>query len=177
MKDFQQHIQKAIRLIPVQIGLLALFFSVYHLLLKYIMRETGLDLGAVGYNNHVVPLYAQPSFDLSLWILPALVVCVGFLYLCHRYLLSDISDRRLISIAIVCFIAINISVAQIDGYREIGTEDAKKRVLTLLEPYTRTGLEYYGDVPRVDELGIRRFLRDYSKPELFEQEPEVGRVP
>ncbi len=168
MNDFQQHIQKSIRLIPVQIGLIALFFCLYHLILKYIMRETGLDLGAVGYNNHVVPLYAQPSFDLSLWILPALVVCVGFLYLCHRYLLSDISDRRLISIAIVCFIAINISVAQIDGYREIGTEDAKKRVLTLLEPYTRTGLEYYGDVPRIDELGIRRFLRDYSKPELFD---------
>ena len=168
MKNFQQHIQKAIRLIPVQIGLIALFFSAYHLILKYIMRETGLDLGAVGYNNHVVPLYAQPSFDLSLWILPALVVCIGFLYLCHRYLLSDISNGRLIGIAIVCFIAINISVAQIDGYREIGPEDEKQRVLTLLEPYTRTGLEYYGDVPRVDELGIHRFLRDYSKPELFD---------
>ena len=168
MKNFQQHIQKAIRLIPVQIGLIALFFSVYHLFLKYIMRETGLDLGAVGYNNHVVPLYAQPSFDLSLWILPALVVCAGFLYLCHRYLLSDVSDSRLIGIAIVCFIAINISVAQIDGYREIGPEGEKKQILTLLEPYTRTSLEYYGDVPRVDELGIRRFLKDYSKPEVFD---------
>ena len=169
MKNFQQHIQKAIRLIPVQIALIALFFCVYHLFLKYIMRETGLDLGAVGYNSHVVPLYAQPSFDLSLWILPALVVCAGFLYFCHRYLLSDVSDSRLIGIAIVCFIAINISIAQIDGYREIGPEDEKERILTLLEPYTRTSLEYYGDVPRVDELGIRRFLRDYSKPELFNE--------
>ena len=168
MKDFQQHLQKLIRSIPVQIGLLALFFCVYHLFLKYIMRETGLDLGAVGYNRHVVPLYAQPSFDLNFWILPALVVCAGFLYLCYRYLLSDISDRRLIGIAIVCFIAINISVAQIDGYREIGGEGEKERILTLLEPYTRTSLEYYGDVPRVDEFGIRRFLRDYSKPELFD---------
>ena len=168
MKDMQQHNQKAIQSIPVQIGLIALFFTAYHLLLKYIMRETGLNLGAVGYNNHVVPLYAQPSFDLSLWLLPALVVCIGFLYLCHRYLLSDISDRRLIGIAIVCFIAINVSVAQIDGYREIGAEDGKERILTLLEPYTRTSLEYYGDVPRVDELGIRKFLKDYSKPELFD---------
>ena len=179
MKDFQQHIQKAVRLIqqhiqkamrliPVQIGLLALFFCIYHLVLKYYDRETDLDLGAVGYNIHVVPLYAQPSFDLSLWVLPALVVCVGFLYLCHKYLLSDISDGRLIGIAIVCFIAINVSVAQIDGYQEIGEEDDRKRILTLLEPYTRTEMEYYGDVPRVDELGIRRFLRDYSKPELFD---------
>ena len=168
MRDFQQHIQKAVRGIPVQIGLIALFFCVYHLLLKYIMRETGLDLGAVRYNNHVVPLYAQPSFDLSLWILPALVVCAGFLYLCHRYISSDVSDSRLMGVAIVCFIAINVSVAQIDGYREIGPADDKQRILTLLEPYTRTSLEYYGDVPRVDELGIRRFLRDYSKPEVFD---------
>ena len=168
MKDFQQYIQKAIRLIPVQIGLLALFFCVYHIFLVYVMRETGLDLGAVGYSNHVPPLYAQPSFDLSLWILPALVVCIGFLYLCHKYLLLGVSNQRLIGIAFVCFFAITISVAQIDGYREFGEEDEKERILTLLEPYTRTSLEYYGDVPRVDELGLRTSLRDYSKPELFD---------
>ena len=169
MKDFQQHIQKAIRSIPIQIGLIALFFCVYHLLLKYIMRETGLDLGAVGYNNHVVPLYAQPSFDFSVWTLPvAIVVCMCYLY--FRYLCLDLQvpNRRLIWIAIALFCVINIGVAQIDGYREIGGEDEKRRILTLLEPYTRTSLEYYGDVPRVDELGIRRFLRDYSKPEVFD---------
>ena len=169
MKDFQQHIQKAIRSIPVQIGLIALFFCIYHLLLKYIMRETGLDLGAVGYNRHVVPLYAQPSFDFSVWTLPvALIVCICYLYLRHISLDSGVSHRRLIWIAIALFCVINIGVAQIDGYREIGPEDNKQRILTFLEPYTRTGLEYYGDVPRVDELGIRRFLRDYSKPELFD---------
>ena len=168
MKHFWQHIQKAIRLIPVQIGLLALFFCVYHLFLFYTMRETALNLGAVGYKKHIVPLYAQPSFDLSLWVLPALIVCGVFLYLCRRYLLSDISARRLIGIAFVCFLAIHISVAQIDGYREYEEDGEQKRVLTLLEPYMRTSLEYYGDVPRVEELGIRRFLRDYSKPELFD---------
>ena len=168
MKNFQQYIQKVIRLIPVQIGLIALFFCVYHLFLKYTMRETGLDLGAVGYNNHVVPLYAQPSFDFSVWTLPvALIVCMCYLYLRHLCLDSPVSDRRLIWIAIALFCVINIGIAQIDGYREIGAEDEKKQILTLLEPYTRTSLEYYGDVPRVDELGIRNFLRDYSKPELF----------
>ena len=169
MKDFQQHVQKVIRLIPVQIGVIALFFCIYHLLLKYIMRETGLDLGAVGYNNHVVPLYAQPSFDFSVWTLPvAIIVCMCYLY--FRYLCLDLQvpNRRLIWIAIALFCVINIGVAQIDGYREFGEGDEKERILTLLEPYTRTSLEYYGDVPRVDELGIRRFLRDYSKPEVFD---------
>ena len=169
MKDIQQHNQKAIQSIPVQIGLIALFFTAYHLLLKYIMRETGLNLGAVGYNNHVVPLYAQPSFDFSVWTLPvALVVCICYLYFRHLCLDSQTSNRRLLWVAIALFCVINIGVAQIDGYREIGAEDDKQRILTLLEPYTRTSLEYYGDVPRVDELGIRRFLKDYSKPELFD---------
>ena len=157
-----------IKKIPVQIGLLALFFVGYHLFLYYSMREMSINLGAVRFDKHVLPLYAEPSFDLSGWILPALVVCIGFLYLCHRYLLSGADGRRLIGIAFVCFLAIHISVAQIDGYREIERDGEKTRILTLLEPYTRTSLEYYGDVPRVDELGIRRFLRDYSKPEVFD---------
>ena len=38
----------------------------------------------------------------------------------------------------------------------------------LLEPYTRTSLEYYGDVPRVDTAGLRSFLRDYAKLEPFQ---------
>lgn len=133
------------------------------------MRETGLDLGALNYSRHFIPLYAVPQLDLSWWILPALAVCIGFLYLCHKYLLStSINSKSLILIAIVCFIVINISVAQIDGYREIGTKDEPERILALLEPYTRPSLEYYGDVPRIDELGLRVFLRDFSKPELFE---------
>ena len=167
--NHRQNDQKPFRLIPVQIGLLALFFLAYHFFLFYIMRETALNLGAVRFKRHIVPLYAEPSFDLSLWIIPALLVCAGFLYLCHKFLLSGISAKRLIWIAFVCFFAISISVALIDGYREYEEEGEAKRVLALLEPYTRTSLEYYGDVPRVDELGLRTFLRDYSKPELFEK--------
>ncbi len=162
------YLKKAIRSIAGQTAIIALFFWLYHILVVYIMRETGLDLGALSYSRHFIPLYAIPQLDLSWWILPALVVCIGFLYLCYKYLFSNnISPRRLIGIAIVCFLAINISVAQIDGYREIGTEDDPNYILAFLEPYTRSGLEYYGDVPRIDELGLRVFLRDFSKPELF----------
>lgn len=168
MNDFWQHIRKAIRLIPVQIGLLALFFLGYHLFLFYSMREMSINLGAVRYERHILPLYAEPSFDLSGWVLPALGVCIGFLYLCHRCLLSGANSRRLMLVAVLCFLAIHITVAQIDGYRELEKDGKTERVLTLLEPYTRTSLEYYGDVPRIDELGLRRFLRDYSKPELFD---------
>jgi hypothetical protein len=168
MNNHRHHTQKAIQLIPVQIGLLALFFLAYHIFMYYTMRETAVNLGAVRSEKHIVPLYAEPSFDLSLWVLPALLVCIGFLYLCHRCLISGASTKRLIWIAIACFLAISISVALIDGYREYEQEGETKQVLALLEPYTRTSLEYYGDVPRVNELGLRTFLRDYSKPELFD---------
>ena len=168
MKNHRQHIPKAFQLIPVQIGLLALFFLAYHIFMFYVMRETSLNLGAVRYRKHAVPLYAEPSFDLSLWVLPAIVVCVGFLYLCYKYLLSNASTRHLIWIAVVCFLAIHVSVALIDGYREYEEGGETKQVLALLEPYTRTSLEYYGDVPHVDALGLRTFLRDYNQPELFE---------
>ena len=164
-----RYLQKAIRSIVGQTILVALFFWLYHISVVYIMRETGLNLGAVGYHAHFVPLYAVPQVDLSWWVLPALLICIGFLYLCHKYLLpKSMSPRTLISIAIICFIAINISVAQIDGYRELGSEEDPQRISALLEPYTRTGLEYYGDVPRVDDIGLRNFLRDFSKPELFD---------
>ena len=161
-------LKKAVRSIVAQVCAIALFFWLYHILVVYIMRETGLDLGALNYSRHFIPLYAVPQLDLSWWIFPALVVCIGFLYFCYKYLLPNtLNPRRLIGIAIVCFLAINISVAQIDGFRELGTEDDPNQILAMLEPYTRSGLEYYGDVPRIHELGLRAFLRDFSKPELF----------
>lgn len=133
------------------------------------MRETGLNLGAIGYNGVFTPLYAPIQPDLSWWIVPALLICIGFLYLCHKYLLPNrYSSKQIIGIAIVCFLAITISVAQIDGYNNIGDEDEPNWILALLQPYTRTGLEYYGDVPRIEDLGLNTFLRDFHKPELFD---------
>ena len=51
----------------------------------------------------------------------------------------------------------------IDGYREA----AGRQLPAFLEPYTRTRYEYYGDVPKVDQIGLLSFIRDYAKPELF----------
>ena len=165
-----QHLRKALRSIAGQSLILALFFLLYHIIIVFIMRETDLLLGAVRFHQHIVPLYAQPQLDLSWWIFPALIICIGFLYLCHKYiLLKNINSGQLILIAFVCFIAINISVAQIDGFREIGTEEEPQKISALLEPYTRTSLEYYSDVPQIEELGLQVFLRDFSKRELFDK--------
>lgn len=128
------------------------------------MRETGLDLGAINYAHHFVPLYASPEFSFSLWLLPALIVCIGFLFISYKFLQlgllpDNITPRRLITIALVCFIAINISVALIDTVQG----------LKLFEPYSREDQEYYADVPFIDEMGLREFLREFSNPEFFNQ--------
>ncbi len=169
-----RYLQKVLRSIFGQTAIITLFFLFYHIILKYIMRETGLDLGAVNYARHFVPLYASPEFSFSLWLFPALIVCIGFLFLCYRFLQlsiipNDLNPRTLITMAIVCFIAINISVALVDGYHEIPTDAGTEQILKLFEPYTRSGQEYYADVPYIDEMGLGVFLRDFSKQELFDQ--------
>ncbi len=169
MRHTPNNSEKMIHRIPVQIGLLALFFVCYHFLLYYIMRETALNLGAVRFERHILPLYAEPNVTLTRYIIPALLVCIGYLWLCHKRLLhGDIKTRHLLWIAFGFFIAINITIAQLDGYRSYLDGETVKPVLALLEPYTRASLEYYGDVPRIQELGLRTFLHDYSDPALFD---------
>lgn len=150
--------------IPIQCIGAAIFFLIYHKLLVYLMMG-GLNLGAVKFDSHVVPLYAEPQTNLSLWVLPALIILTGFLLICRKILLHQATSRtRFFAISILSFLVIGISVAMIDGYQEVDGQN----ILAFLEPYTRTSLEYYGDVPKVDAVGFQSFLRDYAKPELFQ---------
>ncbi len=150
--------------IPIQCLGAAIFFWIYHKLLVYLMMD-GLNLGAVKFDNHVAPLYAEPQANLSLWIFPALIILAGFLLICRKILLRQATPRtRFFAISILSFLVIGISVAMIDGYQEVDGQ----HIPAFLEPYTRTSLEYYGDVPKVDAVGFQSFLRDYAKPELFQ---------
>ena len=151
-------------LIPIQCVCVACFFLLYHKFLAFWMRTSSINLGAVRFHRHAVPLYALPQTDLSVWIFPALVVLIVFLLLCREiFLQQSISITQLFLISIGFFLAISISVAMIDGYREVNGQ----HLPAFQEPYTRTNYEYYGDVPKVDQVGLRSFMRDYAKPELF----------
>ena len=150
--------------IPTQCFCIACFFLLYHKFLTYWMRTASINLGAVKFHRHVVPLYALPQPNLSIWLLPALIVLIAFLLLCYKiFLQRSIPSVWLFIISIGCFLAISISVAMIDGYREV----AGQQLPALLEPYTRTRYEYYADVPKVSQVGLLSFMRDYAKPELF----------
>ena len=128
------------------------------------MRTASVNLGAVKFHRHVVPLYAQPQTNLSPWLLPALIVLIALFLLCRKiFLQRSLPSSWLLLISIGFFLAINISVAMIDGYREVNGG----QLPAFQEPYARTRYEYYGDVPRVDQVGLLSFMRDYAKPELF----------
>ena len=162
--NFPKRLLTLFNLIPTQCLCIACFFLLYHKLLAYWMRTASVNLGAVKFHRHVVPLYALPQPNLSIWILPALTVLVAFLFLCHKiFLQRSVSSTWLFLISIGFFLAISISIAMIDGYREVNGQ----QLPALLEPYTRTRYEYYSDVPKVDRVGLLSFMRDYTKPELF----------
>ena len=160
----QRRIFSLLNLIPVQCLCMACFFLLYHKCLVYWMRTASINLGAVKFHRHVVPLYALPQPILSIWILPALVVLIVFLLLCRKiFLQQSVSSTQLFVISIGFFLVISISVAMIDGYREV----AGQQLPAFLEPYTRTRYEYYSDVPKVDQVGLLSFTGDYAKLELF----------
>ena len=150
--------------IPAQCLCIACFFLLYHKFLTYWMRTASVNLGAVKFHRHVVPLYALPQIDLSIWIFPALIILTTFLLLYRKiFLQQSMPSIPLFLISIGFFLAISISVAMIDGYREVNGQ----QLPAFLEPYTRTRYEYYSDVPKVDQVGLLPFIRDYAKPELF----------
>jgi 4-amino-4-deoxy-L-arabinose transferase-like glycosyltransferase len=149
--------------IPLQCLGVFVVVAIYHKLLSQWMRITELDLGALRF-HHAVPLYAKWDVSLTLWVLPALTVLVLFVALSRRWLLQrNASTRQLLLIASCCFVVIGVSVSMVDGIL-----DARGQQLpAFLEPYSRAGLEYYGDVPKVDQLGLATFLRQYSDPKFF----------
>jgi 4-amino-4-deoxy-L-arabinose transferase-like glycosyltransferase len=149
--------------IPLQcLGAFAVL-AIYHEFLSRCLRTTQLDLGALR-SHHAVPLYAKWDVELTLWALPALTVLVLFVVLKRRLLFQpNASTWRLLLIASCCFVVIGISVSMVDGF-----VDARGQQLpAFLEPYSRTGLEYYGDVPTVDRLGLETLLRHYPEPRVF----------
>ncbi len=164
LNHFPKRLLTFLDFIPTQCFCIACFFLLYHKFLTYWMRTASVNLGAVKFHRHVVPLYALPQVDLSIWVLPALVVLIVFLLLCRNiFLQQSVTSTQLFIISIGFFLTISISVAMIDGYREA----AGRHLPAFLEPYTRTRYEYYGDVPKVDQVGLLSFMRDYAKPELF----------
>jgi hypothetical protein len=151
------------RSLPAQTLLLAAVFFLYHVALQRWMSASGQRLGRIG-AQMVAPLHAEVDMRIGPWLLPALVVLGSFLLLARRLILRTAAPAGvLLAASVVYFIAIGLSVAMIDAQEVKG-----KPRQPIIEPYSRTEWEYYGDVPTVDRVGgPASFLARYAKPRLF----------
>jgi 4-amino-4-deoxy-L-arabinose transferase-like glycosyltransferase len=115
----------------------------------------------------LVPLHATWQVDINAWLLPALAVLGGYYALAPRlFRVPGLSRRSLLAIAIVLFVVIAVSVSMVDGYWTVRGQTLP----AVIAPYARTWVEYYHDVPKVDEVGgPTAFLRKFSKPTFFER--------
>lgn len=144
----------------IRSAILAIGFGCLHLIFRFLMSRTSVAIGKV--KSSTVPLFAKLEFQFSPWILPAIAILVGF-----NFFVSRFASKRstFLILSFLFFWAIGLSVSMIDGFRPVGEE----LLPAFLVPYTRTDLEYYGDVPLVNGVGFFRFLKNYPKPEIFDQ--------
>ena len=128
------------------------------------MVNVPIHLGAVKANHHVPPLFAIPQINFGVWLIPACLILILFLLFWHNLVNHPrVSTVIFLAISISLFSLIGISVAMIDGYKEV----EGKHLPALIEPYTRLSLEYYGDVPLLNKVGLYYFLRNYAKADIF----------
>ena len=142
--------KKAIpRNVILQIVGLTVFFWLYHKLAVYVMTTLNIRLGAIG--PKAAPLYAQLRTAFSLWIIPAFITLTIYIVIFRVFFEKRKIPAYILLLAfILLLVLIDTTVAMIDG-----------GLKAVEEPYTRSGIEYYADVTKVE--GIREFLRDYTK--------------
>lgn len=143
-----------------QCGIITAALVGYHLLLRLLMTEHGLRLGAI--SHKLAPLYAYWRPHLKGWlVLPVLVLATYFWILRRTRIATSLTDRSAAAFFVLSFSAITASVAMLDGGPR-----------SLIAPLLRADLEYYGAVDRVQ--GVGEFLRDY--PQLAQTMPMHAQV-
>jgi len=146
--------------LSAQCGIITAALVGYHLVLRLLMTEHGLRLGAISYK--LAPLYAYWRPHLKGWlVLPVVVLAVYFWILRRTRVATSLTDRSASAFFVLSFIAITTSIAMLDG-----------GLRSLIAPLLRTDLEYYGAVDRVQ--GVGEFLRDY--PQRAETMPMHAQV-
>ncbi|MDB9823397.1 glycosyltransferase family 39 protein [Deltaproteobacteria bacterium] len=156
---------KCLRSLTFQILALCGLFWLYHYSLLSWMKHHSTKLGDISF-RHFVPFYAEVHGEqwFTIWLIPAVVVLIIYLMFVRRFYLSQsVKNISLLMTSIIFFVFIGLSVAMIDGMYKQGD----KTFPEVLRPYTRINLEYFGDVPKIDTLGVKTFLKYYTSPFFF----------
>src|SRR5688572_23747593 len=105
----------------------------------------------------VPPIYASVRLAplagaQLLWLLPPLAIFLAWSALLALRLRRRraMPEWAFVPLAVLGVFGMNTAVAMMDG-----------GMPPLVHPFTRTAMEYVGDVPRAQELGATTFLRDY----------------
>ena len=160
---FRVRLVQCVCSIPALALLLLLGTIAYHYLLSFWMNRTGAILGAVT-TAYLVPFYAAVDIHPTRWLVPALLVLASFLLIFRRLLNQrEPNPFVLLMTAFVLFHAIGLSVSMIGGFQDF----KGNRIPSFEVPYSRFVLEYFGDVPKIDKMGVRHFLHDYASPAVY----------
>jgi methylthioxylose transferase len=133
----------------------------YHAALDAWMVASGGRLGRVG-AGLAVPLHAGWARDLpGPWSLPALAVLgVAFAVRERLFRTPRLAAALFVAAATTLFLCLALSLAVADGFVEKDGE----RMAAFLVQHSKPWLESYGDVARLDRLGLRSFCAMYSDP-------------
>jgi hypothetical protein len=115
----------------------------------------------------VVPLHARWERQWpGLWLVPA-VVAVGLFLACVPLLLDRrLPAARFLPLAVGFFLAVGLSVSMIDGMQGKPGELQQPGFVMPLEYREH---DYFGDVPLVRRLGVKRFVESYARPRVFQR--------
>jgi hypothetical protein len=146
-------------------AVLALLLYAYHRVLEGWLERTGTRLGIVS-SRLVAPLHAAPeATPPGPWALGAVAALVLVVAAAPRLVDGRLSPGRFLALAAPLFLAVAWSVGLIDGWQYVDD----RLLPTCVVPFTHDHLEYVGDVPEVERLGVAEFARRYSKPNFYDR--------
>ncbi len=142
----------------------------YHAELAWYLEGLRPPLGALRAMK-AVPLYANFNVNLSLWLVPALLVVGAFVWAAPRFFLGAQRLGTLLAVAVPAFWAVCLSVSMIDGYKKPFFDDEwHEAVPSFAEPFAQKYHEFFWDVRLVDKFGgPRGFLGEFSGPRVQER--------
>jgi hypothetical protein len=142
----------------------------YHAALSWYLEGLRPPLGALRAMK-AVPLYANFNVNLSLWLLPALLVVGAFVWAAPRFFLGSRRLGPLLCAAVPAFWAICISVSMIDGYKQPFFDDEwHAAVPSFAEPFAQKYHEFFWDVRLVDKFGgPRGYLGEFGGARVQER--------
>ena len=145
-------------------GIALLVLTALALALYLMVVTRVVDLGGLGRSN-LVPWYSSWDPRISLWTVAAVLVGGFWIRVLPRLLRRTGSAAFLMRLAALS-LAFWATVALSDGAKVGESREGLVPANGLTYPFWRTAHEYIGDVPKVDELGVRGLMAAWPSDDV-----------